>query len=65
MSRRAEPVGRVRVADVAQLGLRLSRGRVDHLSTEHVAAEAGVDVRLLAAQAVVHVQRRDGVVELL
>ena len=40
-------------------------GRVDHLGAEHVAAEARVDVRLLAAQAVVHVQRRDGVVELL
>ena len=61
----AQPVGCVRVADVAQLGLRLRRRRVDDLGTEHVATEAGVDVGLLAAQSVVHMQGRDHVAELL
>ena len=65
MPRGAEPVGRVGVTDLAQLGLRPSGRGVNHLRTEHVAAEACIDVGLLPAQAVVHVQRGDGVAELL
>ncbi len=61
---RPQTVGGVRVADLAQLGLRLGGRCVHDLRAEHVAAEAGVDLGLLAAQPVVHVQRGDAIAEL-
>ena len=64
MARRAQPVGRERVADLAQLILGRAAAAVDDLGAEHVAAELGVLVRLAPAQAVVHVKRRDLVSEL-
>ena len=64
MPRGAEPFGRVRVADVAQLSLGLRRRCVDDLGAEHVAAEARVDVGLIPAQSVVHVQRGNAIAEL-
>ena len=64
MPRRAQPVGRVGVADVAELGFGLGSWCVDDLRAQHLAAEARVDVRLLAPQPVVHVERRHAVAEL-
>ena len=64
VARRAQPVGRERVADLAPLVLGASSAAVDDLGAEDVAAERGVLVRLAPAQAVVHVQRRDLVAEL-
>src|SRR5262249_46270220 len=57
-------VDRERVADPAQLVFRDASAPVDHLGAEHLAAEAGVGLRLVAAQAVIDVQRRDRVPEL-
>src|SRR6266542_3351682 len=67
MPGRAQPVGRDRIAELPQ-GLFRGAGRrrhADHLGAEDLAAEAGVLVGLLAAQAVVHVQRLDVVAERL
>ena len=64
MAGRAQPVGRERVADLAQLVLGRPAAAVDDLGAERLAAEARVLVRLAPAQAVVDVQRRDAVAEL-
>ena len=64
VARRAQPVGRERVADLAQLVLGRPAAAVDDLGAEHVAAERRVLLRLRSAQSVVDVQRRDLVAEL-
>src|SRR5207253_4170441 len=62
--RRAQPVGRDGVAQIAQLLLGRSASHLHHFRAEGLAAEARVPRRLLAAQAVVDVQRGDAVAEL-
>ena len=62
---RAQPVGRERVARSRKLGLgRPAARRSTTSAPSTLAAEARVLVGLLAAQAVVHVERRDAVAEL-
>ncbi len=65
VARRAETVAGERVAQLAKrlLGGAAFRPALDHLRAEHLAAEAGVLLRLLAAEAVVHVQRVDPIAE--
>ena len=64
MARRAQPVGRERVADLPELVLGLSTASIGDLRSEHVAAERRVRVRLGPAEAVGDVERRDLVPEL-
>ena len=59
----AETVLRESVADAPQLVFGLPAGSVDDVGAERLAAEAGVLVGFLAAQAVIHVQRGDAVPE--
>ena len=63
MARGPQPVGRERVAKVAQLRFRRP-GSLDDLGAEGFPAEAGVLVGLGAAQPVRDVQRRGAVAEL-
>ena len=59
----AEPVLREPVADLAQLVLGRTRRRRPRPRRRSVATETGVLVGLVAAQAVIHMQRRDIVAE--
>src|SRR5215203_5870283 len=61
---RAQPVGGDGVADLAPVVLGLAASPVDDLRAENVTAEGGVVLGLLAAQAVVHVQRGNVIAEL-
>ena len=64
MPGRAQAVREKRVADAAQLVLRLPAATVDDDRAEPVRAEASVLVGLRSTQAVVDMQRADAVAEL-
>ena len=64
MPRRAQPVGRDGVAQLAQLLLGRSAAHLHHCGAKDVTAKACVRSRLLAAQPVIDVQRRGAVAEL-
>src|SRR6266540_2801297 len=64
VTRRAEPVGRERVADSSQLVLAASAPAIDDLRTELFGTETRVLVSFGPPQSVVDMQRRDPVAEL-